>query len=201
MRTRCDYIFLVGGPIFLFVLLRHRYLPLVDLLDDRMSESSGKCLELRTANAFNPGINMFHVWFWNNFAVKWSLYTYDDLCTARMHIGIRKVFECVEPYDLGENYSAAWRARAKVASLFVAIIYDLSRDSRALLVQFSLFGVKCCRLIMYYSGSSRKRKSTSINLGMKISMGHSLRTYSSFHILMRCDTCTIFLITVMSRRL
>ena len=109
-------------------------------------------------------------------------YTYDDLCTARMHIGIRKVFECVEPYDLGENYSAAWRARAKVASLFVAIIYDLSRDSRALLVQFSLFGVKCCRLIMYYSGSSRKRKSTSINLGMKISMGHSLRTYSSFHI-------------------
>lgn len=34
-------------------------------------------------------------------------YTYDDLCTARMHIGIRKVFECVEPYDLDENYSAA----------------------------------------------------------------------------------------------
>ena len=34
-------------------------------------------------------------------------YTYDVLCAARMHIGIRKVFECVEPYDLGENYSAA----------------------------------------------------------------------------------------------
>ena len=61
MRTRCDYIFLVGGPIFLFDLLRQRYLPLVDLLDDCMSESSGKCLELRAANAFNPGINMFHV--------------------------------------------------------------------------------------------------------------------------------------------
>ena len=62
MRTRYDHAFLVCGQVsYLFVrLLRHRYL-LRDLLDDRMSESSGKGYELNVANGFYTDVNMFHV--------------------------------------------------------------------------------------------------------------------------------------------
>ena len=70
------YMSLVCGPafaVFLFVLLRHRYL-MRDLLDDdRKSESSGKHYELRAANVFNPGANMFHVRFGKRVAVKLTL--------------------------------------------------------------------------------------------------------------------------------
>lgn len=110
--------------------------------------------------------------------------------TTQLHDGLKKWERSKFGY---EEWREFWRG-VRFTPFFKLKLSDLSCDSRTLLSQLLMFGVKCCRLTVWYSGSGRKRRSISLRIQiLRVTMSfyhmeRSSRTYSIYHLLMRYNT-------------